>query len=213
MSHLVQRVSFKLRQRFFIWLQRELIAASSGMDSSKSATLAPSARLGPEASIENLAGGRERVVIGAHSFIRGRLLTYGHGGSIQIGDWCYIGVRSEIWSMNAIHIGNRVLIAHDVNIHDGSGHSINANERHAHYRAILTGGGHPRNPEQVPGLLNAPIVIEDDVWISFGVTILKGVRIGEGSVVAANAVVTRDVPAHTLYRCVVSPVMTSLPGV
>ena len=180
------------------------------MDPSRSAILAPSARLGPESSIENLAGGPERVVIGDRSFVHGRLFTFGHGGSIHIGDWCYVGTRSEIWSMNSIHIGNRVLISHDVNIHDGSGHSINASERHAHYRAILTGGGHPRNPEQVPGLVSAPIVIEDDVWVSFGVTILKGVRIGAGSVIAAGAIVTKDVPANALYRCEVKPIITPL---
>lgn len=43
-----------------------------------------------------------------------------------------------------------------------------------------------------------PIVIEDDVWIGAGAIILPGVTIGKGSVVAAGAVVTRDVPKSTL---------------
>jgi len=43
-----------------------------------------------------------------------------------------------------------------------------------------------------------PIVIEDDVWIGSGATILPGVTIGRGSVVAAGAVVTRDVPSLSL---------------
>jgi len=43
-----------------------------------------------------------------------------------------------------------------------------------------------------------PIVIERDVWIGSGATILPGVTVGEGSVVAAGAVVTKDVPARTL---------------
>lgn len=45
---------------------------------------------------------------------------------------------------------------------------------------------------------NEPIVIEDDVWIGSGAVILPGVRVGKGSVVAAGAVVTKDVPAQTL---------------
>jgi len=42
------------------------------------------------------------------------------------------------------------------------------------------------------------IVIEDDVWIGFRATILDGVRVGTGAVVAAGAVVTKDVPAFTI---------------
>ena len=44
----------------------------------------------------------------------------------------------------------------------------------------------------------APIVIHDNVWIGTRATILKGVTIGEGAIVAAGAVVTKNVPPHTL---------------
>ncbi|WP_165251625.1 DapH/DapD/GlmU-related protein [Adlercreutzia sp. ZJ304] len=44
----------------------------------------------------------------------------------------------------------------------------------------------------------APIHIEDDVWIGSGAIVLPGVRIGRGSVVAAGAVVTKDVPSMTV---------------
>ena len=43
-----------------------------------------------------------------------------------------------------------------------------------------------------------PVVIEDDVWIGHGATVLKGVRIGRGAVVAAGAVVTRNVEPYTV---------------
>jgi len=43
-----------------------------------------------------------------------------------------------------------------------------------------------------------PVIIEDDVWIGANVTILKSVHIGEGSVIAAGAVVTKDVPSYTI---------------
>ena len=54
------------------------------------------------------------------------------------------------------------------------------------------------------------IVIEDDVWISFGVTILKGVRIGCGSIIAAGSLVTDDVPPGMIYRCKVEPIISPI---
>jgi len=173
------------------------------------ARIAADAIIAPEAVLENISGDPRSISIGDHSCIRGRLLTYGHGGSITIGQWCYVGARSEIWSMNAISIGDRVLIAHDVNIHDGTAHSFNPVERHLHFRHIME-KGHPKTGEELPGVSSEPVVIEDDVWISFGVTILKGVRIGAGSVIAAGSLVTGDVPPGTLYRCEVHPVIIPL---
>ncbi|MBN1187222.1 MAG: acyltransferase [Bacteroidales bacterium] len=49
------------------------------------------------------------------------------------------------------------------------------------------------------GLQNAPIIIEDDVWIGANVTILKGVKIGKGTIIAAGAVVTTDVPEYSIF--------------
>ena len=46
--------------------------------------------------------------------------------------------------------------------------------------------------------INKPIIIEDFVWIGFGVTIMPGVTIGEGSVIAAKAIVTKDVPKYAV---------------
>ncbi len=192
-----------LKKTAIQWLEREL-AAERHRAIHWDATLDPTATIGPEGSIENILGDADCVKVGAHTYVRGRLLTYGHGGSISIGDWSYVGVRTEIWSMNSISIGNRVLIAHDVNIHDGTAHSLDAQERHQHYRRILE-SGHPRSGSELPGVRSAPIVIEDDVWISFGVIILQGVHIGAGSVIAAGSVVTEDVPPGMIYRCQVIP--------
>lgn len=166
--------------------------------------------LGSEGVIENFLGDPGCIRLGRSSYCRGRLLTYGHGGSIRIGDWCYIGVRSEIWSMESIQVGDRVLIAHDVNIHDGTAHSLDPGERHRHFHHIIE-RGHPRTPAELPGVTSSPIIIEDDVWISFGVSILKGVRIGAGSVIAARSVVTKDVPAGMLYRNQLFPIIEPLP--
>jgi maltose O-acetyltransferase len=127
--------------------------------------LGKGAMLGPEAVINNFRGQPEFITIGCKSFCRGRLLTYGHGGRISIGDWCYVGIRTEIWSMDSIEIGNRVLISHDVNIHDGTAHSIDPAERHDHFRNIIE-KGHPTKAIDIPGVHSSPVIIEDDVWIT-----------------------------------------------
>ncbi len=62
-----------------------------------------------------------------------------------------------------------------------------------------------RNP------LAEPVVIEKGSWIAIGVTILPGVRIGHGSVVAAGAVVTRDVPPNSFVTGVPGRVVKTLP--
>lgn len=171
--------------------------------------LHPGATVLPEGSVENLTEDRANIEIGRSSYIRGRLLTYAHGGKIRIGEWCYIGVRSEIWSMDSIEIGNRVLISHNVNIHDGTAHSANAVERHEHFHTMIT-RGHPTSADELPGIHSAPVIIEDDVWISFGVTILRGVRIGAGSIIAAGATVVDDVPPGVVYRCNITPQIVPL---
>lgn len=173
--------------------------------------LAPGAQILSEGVVENFTGIASRVSVGANSFIRGRLLTYAHGGHITIGEWCYIGTRTEIWSMERVEIGNRVLISHNVNIHDGTAHSIDARERHAHFKHIII-KGHPSRKDELPGVSASPIIIEDDVWISFGVTILRGVRIGRGSVISAGSIVTKDVPPNTIYRNQVTPVLVPIAG-
>jgi acetyltransferase-like isoleucine patch superfamily enzyme len=198
----------KIRSRLHDWLigqpEREarLRRAAGCQLGSGSALL-------PEAEINNFMQDPARISIGDNSFIRGRLLLYGHGGRISIGDWSYIGTRTEIWSMDSISIGHRVLISHDVNIHDGTGHSSNAEERHAHFKHIIT-RGHPAQSTQLPGVKSAPVIIEDDVWINFGVTILRGVRIGRGSIIAAGSLVTHDVPPNHLYRNSTQPILTPL---
>ncbi len=170
------------------------------------ASLAPTCQISSEGAIENILGDPGCITIGDHSFLRGRLLTYGHAGRIEIGRWCYLGVRSEIWSMDLIRIGDHVLIAHDVNIHDGTGHPLDAMQRREHFKKIMT-GGHPRTSREMPGVTSAPIVIEEDVSIGFGTIIFQGVHIGARSVIAPGSVITRDVPADTMYMSAVKPIL------
>jgi acetyltransferase-like isoleucine patch superfamily enzyme len=134
------------------------------------------------------------IKIDLNTIVLGELLTFAHDGSIEIGKFCYVGANSRIWSAKKIRIGDRVLISHNVNIHDTDGHPIDANERHKHFKEILT-VGHPRENIDIP---TDAVTIEDDVWIGFNSTILKGVTIGEGAIVGASSVVTKDVPAYTI---------------
>ena len=82
------------------------------------------------------------------------------------------------------------MISHGVNVHDTVSHSLSAASRHHHFIDILT-TGHPRTFDDLPA--QAPIVIEDDAWLGFNSTVLKGVTIGRGAVVGACAVVTKNV--------------------
>jgi acetyltransferase-like isoleucine patch superfamily enzyme len=145
--------------------------------------------------IINISGVQEAIRIGNNCVINGELLTFAHSGAVQIGDWCYIGEGSRVWSSKQIIIGNRVLIAHNVNIHDTNSHPINMERRHLHFKAIKN-TGHPRNIEDIKA---KDIVIEDDVWIGFNSIILKGVTIGKGSIIGAGSVVTKDIPAGSIY--------------
>ena len=195
----------RLRRNGIAWLK----GRQSPFNNIKGCRLDSGACLFPEAEINTISGSPDHILIGRNSHIRGRLLTYGHGGRISIGEWCYVGVRTEIWSMESVYIGNRVLIAHDVNIHDGTAHSMDHVERHEHFRHIVE-KGHPRMASELPGVQSAPVVIEDDVWISFGVTILRGVTIGKRSVIAAGSIVAQDVPPDSVYRSTITPVITPL---
>lgn len=138
--------------------------------------------------IDNIAGDPDCISIGQSCVIQGQLLVYPHGGRIAIGDWCFVGPNSRIWSGASITIGNRVLISHDVNIFDNDTHPLDAAARHRHFRAIKQ-RGHPLDIS----LNDEPVIIEDDAWVSAKSIILKGVTVGRGAIVAAGAVVTRSV--------------------
>lgn len=99
-----------------------------------------------------------------------------NGGRLMIGQGaCNVGLT--IMCAKEIIIGNGVRIGRNVSIRDWNGSHVIIND---HYRN------------------HAPVHIEDHVWLCTGCTIMPGVTVGEGSVVAANATVTKDVPPHSL---------------
>lgn len=149
--------------------------------------------LSSTAVIDNVQRRADSIQLGEECIVQGQLLVFAHGGSIVIGDHCFIGENSRIWSGAQVTIGNRVLIAHDVNIFDNDTHPFEPGERHRHYLAIKH-VGHPGDID----LGDRPVSIEDDVWIAAKAIVLKGVTIGRGAVVAAGAVVTKDVPSNVV---------------
>jgi acetyltransferase-like isoleucine patch superfamily enzyme len=151
------------------------------------------ARLLPECSITNYFNDRGRIHIGAHSISRGECRVFNPAGSIKIGSYCYIGDHTRIWSAVGITIGDRVLIAHSVNIHDNDSHPRSANQRHVQTVDICF-----RDKIDLTGVGIAPIVICDDVWIGFNATIMKGVTIGKGAIIGAATFVTKDVPPYAI---------------
>lgn len=172
---------------------RQMIATYHRFVFRKKVTLSDSSAFYRSSKVINMQHNRKNIVVGSHTHIKGELLIYKHGGEIRIGDYCFLGEGSRIWSSHMVSIGDRVLIAHNVNIHDNNSHPTDPALRHSHFVDIIT-NGHPNNID----LNEKPVTIGNDAWIGFNSVILKGVTIGSGAIVAANSVVTHDVDPYTV---------------
>lgn len=99
---------------------------------------------------------------------------------------------------NEIRVGRNVFVNQNCTFYDLGGLDIADDVMIGPNVSILT-AGHPLDPsERRAATIGKPIVIERNVWIAAGATILGGITVGENSVVAAGSVVTRDVPPNTL---------------
>lgn len=152
-----------------------------------------SSSIGWSGAILNASDTSASIQIGEHCRIDGELFVFGHGGKIQFGDWCFLGKNSRVWSAERITVGSRVLISHGVSIMDSLTHPLDPVARHQQFKDIVT-RGHPKRID----LQESPVVIEDDVWIGAGCTVLKGVSIGARAVVGAGSVVTKSVPPDVI---------------
>jgi maltose O-acetyltransferase len=110
--------------------------------------------------------------------------SFGTGANIEIGNHSDLGLNSYIAGTDnggKLIIGNDVIMGPEV--------------------AILTLSHNYHSKDELirkQGFVNSKVIIEDDVWIGYRVTILPGVRIGRGSVIAACSVVTKDVEPYTV---------------
>jgi acetyltransferase-like isoleucine patch superfamily enzyme len=100
------------------------------------------------------------------------------GDEIRVGHNVFVNQNCTFYDLGGLDIADDVMIGPNVSI-------------------ITT--GHPLEPSQRrKATIGKPIVIERNVWIAAGATIVGGVTVGENSVVAAGSVVTKDVPPNTL---------------
>lgn len=138
-----------------------------------------------------LSGGvKENPVSGGNKLV---LIAGKPGARLEIGDGSGISA-SVIYAYESIVIGKRVLI--------GGGCSIYDNDFHCLDRKLRSNGN--------TGVISAPVVIESDVWLGAQVMILKGVRVGKGSVIAARSVVTGDIPEGVIAAGVPARVVSRL---
>lgn len=143
---------------------------------------------------------RTYITIGANSIVSGSFIFESKGGMISIGKNTYIGGGKFI-SRSSIEIGDHVTIAWDGTVYDHDSHSLDYLDRRKDVDDELSDIRNGRNFIQNKDWSNVnskPIKICNDAWIGLNVIILKGVTIGEGAIVGAGSVVTKDVPAWTV---------------
>lgn len=137
--------------------------------------------------------GGENIYIGIGTVVaEGAILTsisqrrgQKFNSQITIGKNCLIGEYAHITSCKSVTLGDNVLTGRYVYISDNS-HGDTSKE-------MLK-----IPPIERPIVVKGPVVIERNVWIGERVCILSGVTIGEGAVIAANSVVTHDVPPYSV---------------
>lgn len=114
------------------------------------------------------------IVTGQFSFLYGSSIYINKDATLELGSG-YCNINSSISCFDRISIGDGVYISEQVLIRDSDNHQISDE-----------------------GSVTLPIRIGNHVWIGAKATILKGVTIGDGAVIAAGAIVNKDVPANTL---------------
>jgi len=127
--------------------------------------------------------------VGENVRFRFPITIYG-SENLSVGDQVDVGEYTHIRAGGGLSIGDRVLIA--------------AN-------CIITTRSHPKGLPRYGVVTDGPIEIGDDVWIGAGVIVLPKVHIGQGTIIGAGAVVTKDIPAHVVATGVPARVVEKLP--
>src|SRR2546423_14178445 len=135
------------------------------------------------------------VVIGNHvSCYAGCSFAIGENGRSTIGDFTLLN-GALIMAEEKIEIGSFCLVSWNVGIADSDFHPLEPAQRLIDAQALAP---YYENRPPRPKLKTAPVKIGDNVWIGMNAVILKGVTIGENSVVAAGSVVTKSVEPNTV---------------
>lgn len=137
-----------------------------------------------ESTLENA------LVVGTNCTLDGVQFATGAAGRIEIGDNCYLN-NTVVLAELSVRIGNCVMIGWNTTIADSDFHPIDPALRIEDAIACspLARG------RQRPPVAKAAVDIGDDVYIGPSVSILKGVRIGNGAFIEPGSVITHDVPA------------------
>lgn len=106
-------------------------------------------------------------------------------------------------------VGKHVFINHGCSFLDLGGITIEDHVLIGPQVKLVT-ENHPLNPEDRRGMLAKPILIKENAWIGAGATLLPGVTIGKNSVVAAGALVTKDVPPDTVVGGIPAKILKSI---
>lgn len=159
-----------------------------------------------------ITGGKQIVIgnkvglgrLGSLRSWKNKLDTSSYNPLIEIGNNVWIGDFFNIQAANKICIGSGVLMGKWVSIIDNDHGVYDINN------PIDIENWKTKNPSERPLGSKGPIIIHDNVWIGDKVTILGGVVIGEGSVIASNAVVTRNIPAYSIAGGVPAKVIKTI---
>lgn len=132
-----------------------------------------------------------RFSIGERSVVESFSCVNNAVGDVIIGHHTRIGLHNTI--IGPVSIGNHVHLAQGITV-----------------TALNHNFSNPSQRIDEQGVSTTPVTIEDDVWIGANAVILPGVTVGTHSVVAAGAVVTRNVPPHTLVGGVPAKVIKEI---
>jgi len=135
---------------------------------------------------------KSKISIGNDCLIEGDLVTETDGSEIIIGNNVFLGGGSLIDCVSTIVIDNDVLISHGCILADSNNHSISYSIRKGDLADWM------KKEHDWSTTYSKPIRISKGAWIGMRAIILKGVNIGEGAIVGAGSVVTKDVPPYTI---------------
>ena len=173
-------------------IENLLKLAKAKRDFASQTTMGDNVRILPHASITNDTKDKSRVVIGNNCEL-GCHMHVETEGKIQIGSFTTIRYGTCISSIKGVQIGNDVIISNNCYIYDNNSHPVSPL-----LRKKMTREGFHGDLWKNKHADSKSVVIEDNVWICQKSMIMKGVTIGRGSIVAAGAIVTRDVPPYSL---------------
>ncbi len=132
------------------------------------------------------------IKIGDNVMLHGNLYSES-SGVIEIGDNSSIRKNSSIWSVNNVTIKNNVIISDNVLITDNNNHPIDPGER-----IDMIKSGWSTSKWKWKNSLSKPVYIGNNVWIGKDVRILKGVTIGDNSIIGMASVVTKNIPSNSV---------------